>query len=234
MFIDATQYPKLAGNPYVALMHNCHRARYAELVSPEEAVQAAAEAGIATPPPGWKVYAELESSDIERLSGGGRRRVRLTVEEFDEGLPLVVIAIEAAGTSYVWAVPMWETGAQDWLREAVSQGRICLILNATDSSLTTTLVTSTGLIEREDELLRVAKVSRMPKGGDAHVFHMLDAGLRLMNGALEARSSAPEAVKELRVMVTGRGANAVHLMNTFVASAQMAQMLLPQADQAIQ
>ncbi|WP_152643520.1 hypothetical protein [Paracidovorax citrulli] len=233
MFIDPTQYPKLAGNPYVALMRNCNRARYAELVSPEEAVQAAAEAGIATPPPGWKVYAELESSDIERLSEG-RRRVRLTVEEFDEGLPLVVIAIEAAGTSYVWAVPMWEAGAQDWLREAVSQKRIGLILNATDSSMTTTLVTGTSLIEREDELLRVAEVSRMPKGVDAHVFHMLDAGLRLMNGALEARSSAPEAVKDLRVMVTGRGANAVHLMNTFVASEQMAQMLLPQADQAIQ
>ncbi len=233
MFIDRTQYPKLAGNPYVALMRNCHRARYAELVSPEEAVQAAAEAGIATPPPGWKVYAELESSDIERLSGGGGRRVRLTVEEFDEGLPLVVIDIEAAGTSYLWAVPMWETGAQDWLREAVNQGRICLILNATDSSLTTTLVTGTSLIDRVDELLQVTQVSRTPKG-DAHVFHMLDAGLRLMNGVLEARSSAPEAVKELRVMVTGRGANAVHLMNTFVASAQMAQMLLPQADQAIQ
>lgn len=233
MTIDPTQYPKLAGNPYVALMRNCHRARYAELVSPEEAVQAAAEAGNATPPPGWKVYAELESSDIERLSGGGRRRVRLTVEEFDEGLPLVVIAIEAAGTSYVWAVPMWEAGAQDWLREAVSQERICLILNATDSSLTTTLVTGTSLIEREDELLRVARVLRAPQG-DAHVFHMLDAGLRLMNGVLEARSSAPEAVRESRVMVTGRSANAVHLMNTFVASAQMAQMLLPQADQAIQ
>lgn len=63
-------------------MRNCHRARYAELVSHKDAAPAAAGARIAPLPPGPKVNAELESSDIERLSKGCRRWVRLTVEEF--------------------------------------------------------------------------------------------------------------------------------------------------------
>jgi len=232
MLIDQDSYPKLANHPYLPLLRNCQRARYAELVSPTEAAAMAADAGSTAAPGGWLVYAELERADVERLSVSGPRQVRLTVEEFAEGLPVVAIAIEAGETRYVWAVPMWEPEAQDWLRDAVRQTRISLVLNALDADLTTTLVTGTGLIRQADELLRVTKVARTP-AGDAHVFHMLDAGLRLMNGALEARSSASPAVSDVRVMMAARGANAVHVMNTFVASHQMAQLLLPQKEQAI-
>lgn len=233
MLIDQDSYPKLANHPYLPLLRNCQRARYAELVSPDEAAAMAADGGSTAAAGGWLVYSELERADVERLSVSGPRQVRLTVEEFADGLPVVVITIEAGETRYIWAVPMWEPQAQDWLRDAVRQTRISLVLNALDSDLTTTLVTGKGLIQQADELLRVTKVARIP-AGEAHVFHMLDAGLRLMNGAMEAASSASPAVSDVRVMVAARGANAVHIMNTFVASHQMAQLLLPQREQAVQ
>lgn len=233
MFTDLSQYPQLANSPYLFLLRNCHRARYAELLTPEEAAAMAADAGTSAPQGGWQVYAELERADIERLSVSGPKRARLTVEQFADGLPVVVISVHADDTSYFWAIPMWESGARDWLRDAVNLGRISLMLNSVDSALTTTLVTSANIGPQADELLRVTEVAHHP-ALDTHVFHMLTVGLLLMNGVRQTPSSASDPLTDVRVMVAGRGANAVHLMNTFVASHKMAQTLLPQEVQAIQ
>ena len=51
-----------------SLLLGCHRARYAELLSPTEVAEMAADAGLGAAPPGWVIHAELSSEDIEHLT----------------------------------------------------------------------------------------------------------------------------------------------------------------------
>lgn len=65
MFIDLTKYPKLTSRKDLPLLRNCHRARYTQLVSPEEVAEMAADAGIDGAPASWVIHAELSNEDIE-------------------------------------------------------------------------------------------------------------------------------------------------------------------------
>ena len=51
-----------------SLLLGCHRARYAELLSPTEVAEMAADAGLEAAPPGWVIHAELSNQDIEHLT----------------------------------------------------------------------------------------------------------------------------------------------------------------------
>ena len=216
-----------------SLLLGCHRARYAELLSPTEVAEMAANAGLEKAPPSWVIHAELSSQDIEHLTQCPKPLSRLVVQDFDGGLPVVILTAQVKGLRFQWAVPMWEKDAPLWLRDSVERGRITLMLNALDASVSVTMMTACDMLRNDDALLKAATVQKSPSG-DEQLFYMLNAGLRLMNHASGqfARTQGPPL--DSRVMVAGRGANAVHLMNTFVAAAQAAQALSTTADQVIQ
>ncbi|MBL0719740.1 hypothetical protein JI742_07545 [Piscinibacter sp. Jin2] len=237
MYIDQSQYPQLSQSAYLPLMRHCDRARYAELLSPGQAAEMAAEHGT-THIPGWVLFAELSRADIELLTQGSKLRMRLVVQDFEPGLPVVALSVEAEGMQFIWAVPMWETNAMDWLRSSIDRGQFGLVLTATDDTVTASFETGQSAMRDAEALLRAATVDDAPQG-DAHLYSMLSAGLQLMNGGLSlgpaaSAAQAPGATpRDLRVMVAGRGANAVRLMEVFAASTQVAQMLLPLGDQAM-
>lgn len=89
-----------------SLLLRCHRARYAELLSPTEVAEMAADAGLEAAPPGWVIHAELSNQDIEHLTQHPNPPSRLVVQDFDGGLPVVILTTQVEGLRFQWAVPM--------------------------------------------------------------------------------------------------------------------------------
>ena len=158
----------------------CHRARYAELLSPTEVAEMAADAGLEAPPPGWVIHAELSSEDIEHLTQQPKPPARLVVQDFDGGLPVVILTTQVNGLQCRWAVPMWEKDAQLWLRDSVERGCITLMLNAFDAAVSVVMMTACDMLRNDEALLRAATVQKQLIGNE-NLFHMLNAGLYLMN-----------------------------------------------------
>lgn len=211
----------------------CHRARYAELLSPTEVAEMAADAGLEAPPPGWVIHAELSSEDIEHLTQQPKPPARLVVQDFDGGLPVVILTTQVNGLQCRWAVPMWEKDAQLWLRDSVERGCITLMLNAFDAAVSVVMMTACDMLRNDEALLRAATVQKQLIGNE-NLFHMLNAGLYLMNDTSGKFARTQEPLLDNRVMVAGRGANAALLMNTFVAATQAIQALPTGADEVIQ
>ena len=155
------------------------------------------------------------------------------VQDFDGGLPVVILTTQVNGLQCQWAVPMWEKDAQLWLRDSVERGCITLMLNAFDASVSMVMTTACDMLRNDDALLRAATVQKQLIGNE-HLFHMLNAGLYLMNDTSGKFARTQEPPLDSRVMVAGRGANAVLLMNTFFAATQAAQALSTGADEVIQ
>jgi hypothetical protein len=206
------------------LLLGCHRARYAELLSPAEVAETAAVIGIQAPPQGWAIHAELSSSDIERLTQEKKLSSRLMVLAFESDLPIVVLTTQLQGIRFQWVVALWEADAQLWLRDSVKRGRIALMLSSFDSSACANLMTSASAFHRDGALLQAATVQKQPPANE-HLLHILNAGLSVMNDTSARLAPTQEPMLESRVMVAGRGANAVRLMNTFIAGVTMASSL---------
>jgi hypothetical protein len=213
----------------LSLLHGGCKARYAELLSPQEAIEMAAEAGIQAPPQGWVIHAELSSQDIEHVTQVPKLCTRLVVQDFDDGLPVVILTAQVKGLRLQWAIAMWEADAELWLRDSVERGRVVLMLSAIDTSVIVTLVTSLGAIQRENELLEAVTVQEMPTENE-HLFYMLNAGLLLMSDTSSQFSPPEESLLDSRVMMVGRGVNAIYLMNTFAAGVEWANSLLGPVD----
>jgi hypothetical protein len=218
---------------YPTLLQGCHRARYAELLSPEEVAEMSASDGLETAPTGWVIHAELSNQDIEHLTQLRKPLMRLVVQDFDGGLPVFILTTQVRGMRFQWAVPLWEADAQEWLKDSIERGRFVLMLKAVDAPVSVTLMTAQEVMQDADELLRAATVEKQPTG-DEHLFYMLNVGLRLMNDRSSRFASTQDLPNESRVMVAGRGANAVHLMNTFVAASAVAHSLAASAADVIQ
>lgn len=216
-----------------SLLLRCHRARYAELLSPAEVAEMAADAGLEAAPQGWVIHAELSSEDIEHLTQHPNPPSRLVVQDFDGGLPVVILTTQVQGLRFQWAVPMWEKDAQLWLRDSVERGHITLTLNAFDASVSATLRTACDKLRNDEALLKAATVQKRPTGNE-HLFYMLTAGLRLMNDASARFAGTQEHPLDSRVMVAGRGKNAVRVMSTFITATQTTKALSTGADEVIQ
>jgi len=218
---------------YPTLLQECHRARYAELLNPEEVAEMTASDGLENAPAGWVIHAELTNQDIEHLIQEQKPHTRLVVQDFDGGLPVVILTTQVRGLRFQWAVPMWEADAQEWLKDSVGRGRFALMLNAVDAPVSVTLMTAQDVLQDADALLRAVTVQKHPTG-DEHLFYMLNIGLRLMNDRSSRFAPTQELPDDSRVMVAGRGAKAVHLMNTFVAAAAVAHSLPASATEVTQ
>ena len=155
------------------------------------------------------------------------------VQDFDGGLPVVILTTQVNGLQCRWAVPMWEKDAQLWLRDSVERGCITLMLNAFDAAVSVVMMTACDMLRNDEALLRAATVQKQLIGNE-NLFHMLNAGLYLMNDTSGKFARTQEPLLDNRVMVAGRGANAVLLMNTFVAATQAIQALPTGADEVIQ
>lgn len=215
--------------PLLPMFQGCHRARYAELMSPDEMLELQADMGLNDRPPGWVVYAELSPEDIDLLSDRQSPGMRLQVLEFHEGLPVVVLSTQAEHVLFQWVIPMWQEGASAWLRDAISRGYFSMVVLAQNSSVSATLMAGEGMLERTDELLRAATPAFKPDGA-ARIFEMLSAGLEVMDA--EAPEIQPD-YQEIRVMVAARGADAMRLHEMYALGAELVEQNTVPAGTAI-
>jgi len=216
-----------------SLLHGCHRARYAALLSPEEAAEMAANTGIEEPPEGWVIHAVLSRHDIDHFTQDQLLPSRLVVQDFDDGLPVAIITTQVQGLRFQWAVAMWETDAQQWLRDAVQRRRFSLLLTAIDDSASVVVTTGAGAIRQDDGLLEAVTVHQQLTE-DECVYRMLHAGLRLLSDSSTRFAPDQDPPLDGRVMVAGRGANALLLMDTFAAGAVLARSLAATTGKVIQ
>jgi hypothetical protein len=231
--MDETTFAELNDHHFATLLRECHKARYAELMSPEDVAEVVAEEGTDQPAEGWLVFTELERQDIERLTSERLRSLNLTVRSFDDGLPVVVLSVLAQAVRYVWVVPMWEDDAQVWLRDAVDRGRIALAVNAVDAPLSVVLTTGQDVLPHADKLLAAAKVDRQPEGL-AHLFHMFSVGMEMLGEESGLQSGGHSTALDNRLMMVGRGENAGHLIGMFAASAELLSARHPSVRQTLQ
>lgn len=231
--VDESPSAGFAPNLRASWLRDCHKARYAELLSPEDIAELVGDEGGEPPAEGWLVFAELEQEDLARLTAERFRNLNLAVRDFDDGLPVVILTALAQHVRYVWVVPMWEVDAQVWLRDAVARGRIALVLNAVDAPQSVVLKTGEGVLQHTDALLAVTEVAWQPTG-EAHLFHMLSAGFEAISADASQVGGHLSPVVTTRLMVAGRGENAAHLMNIFAAGAELAQALPRLASEVIQ
>lgn len=196
------------------LYGNCHRARPAALLSPEDVAATAAEQYPSLRARGWALQAVLDDEDIELMaSQDGPQPMRFNVIELDRGLPLCVLVTQVGVVQWRWVVPMWEHGAMDWLREAIEQDRLLMLVESPTSTTGLTFLAGGGLFGRPKDLL----TSATPKSVSAEeaVFGMVLGGMKVMAPLAVLPPAGQRRPKHIRVMVAARGVNAVLLMETY-------------------
>lgn len=196
------------------LYGNCHRARPAALLSPEDVAATAAEQYPSLRARGWALQAVLDDEDIELMaSQDGPQLMRFNVIELDRGLPLCVLVTQVGDVQWRWVVPMWEHGAMDWLREAIEQDRLLMLVESPTSTTGLTFLACGGLFGRPKDLL----TSATPKAVSAEVavFGMVLGGMKVMAPLAVLPPAGQRRPRHVRVMVAARGVNAVLLMETY-------------------
>ncbi len=196
------------------LYGNCHRASPAALLSPEDVAATAAEQYPSLRARGWALQAVLDDEDIELMaSQDGPQPMRFNVLELDRGLPLCVLVMQVGVVQWRWVVPMWEHGAMDWLREAIEQDRLLMLVESPTSTTGLTFLVGGGLFGRPKDLL----ASATPKAvsDEEAVFGMVLGGMKLMAPHAVMPPASQGQPTHIRVMVAARGVNAVLLMETY-------------------
>ena len=108
---------------------------------------------------------------------------------------------------------MWEHGVVDWLREAVKQDRLLMLVESPTSATGLTFLAGGGLFGRPKDLL----ISATPKvvSPEEAVFGMVLGGMKVMAPLSVLPSAGQPRPKHIRVMVAAKGVNAVLLMETY-------------------
>jgi len=196
------------------LYGNCHRARPAALLSPEDVAATAAEQYPSLRARGWALQAVLSDEDIELMaSRGGPQPMRFMVIELDRGLPMCVLVTQIGHVQWRWVVPMWELGAKEWLREAIEQDRLLMLVESPTSTAGLTFLAGGGLFGRPKDLMRSA--TPKPVSPEESVFGMVLGGMKLMAPHAVMPPASHGQPIHIRVMVAARGVNAVLLMETY-------------------
>ncbi len=196
------------------LYGSCHRARPAALLSPEDVAATAAEQYPSLRARGWALQAVLSDEDIELMaSQSGPQPMRFMVIELDRGLPMCVLVTQIGDVQWRWVVPMWELGAMDWLREAIEQDRLLMLVESPMSTTGLTFLAGGGLFGRPKDLMNIATPKAVSP--EEAVFGMVLGGMKLMAPHAVMPPASQEQPTHIRVMVAARGVNAVLLMETY-------------------
>lgn len=193
---------------------NCHRARPAALLSPEDVAATAAEQYPGLRARGWALQAVLEDEDIELMARQqGPQPMRFDVIGLDLGMPLCVLVTQVGHVQWRWVVPMWEHGAMDWLREAIEQDRLLMLVESATAASGLTFTAGFGLFDRPQDLLASAQPKAVAP--EDAVFGMVLGGMKLMAPQAVEPPASQRRPEHIRVMVAARGTNAVLLMETY-------------------
>lgn len=184
------------------LMVNAHRFRPALLLSHEDA-----------PPPfvrehfpplgdqGHALYAMLSADDLELLSDtpARLRPMRFTMVDFFDGLPVAVYVVQVGKVQFRWAVPMWQSGAREWLMGVIEQEEVTLFLDTGHIGGTLAIVGQCPIRHDKTRILAAAS-SREPTAENGTLATLM-AALQLMREEVIAPFEGHPSPEAIRVMV---------------------------------
>lgn len=195
-----------------------HRARFSELLDPEETAAQLAASYPDIQHQGWTIRVELTPEEVELLEGQGHeRRLRVDIVHFSPGLPVAVLRTLAKGVEFRFGVPLWQPGAQDWLFDAVDGERLLVLLDLTDGNSGIALHGCGNLQVDRVSLISAAALAQQLDGEES-TYQMLIAGLRLLrDNALQPSPAAPTHMA-VRVALAGRGERAMAVVRHLMAN----------------
>lgn len=208
------------------LLDCCYDFRGAVLLTPDEMTLAARQRDI-TLAPGWGIRSVLSADEVEDLYGGRAPSVQVAVQQWLPDLPCLMLEVPCRSHHFMWVVPLWEEGARDWLETVVAQGRFTLLVDAQGGSRS---IATTSHAPRDcnfEALRKVATVRPMASMRQS-VEAMVMSGFRAM---LDRTSNPQDPQRALRTMVVARDGHAQPVLETFLRSADLGNVMLKMARQ---
>lgn len=208
------------------LLDRCYDFRGAVLQTPDEMALAARQRDMNLAH-GWGIRSVLSSDEVEDLYGGRAPSVQVAVQQWLPELPCLMLDIPCRRHHFLWVVPLWEEGARDWLETVVAQGRFTLLVDAQGGSrsIATTSHAPRGC---DFEALRKAATVQPMTSMLESVEAMVMSGFRAM---LDRTSNPQEPQRALRTMVVARDGHAQPVLETFLRSADLGNVMLKIARQ---
>lgn len=195
-----------------------HRARFAELLSPEQTASRLAESYPKTGHQGWALRVELTAEEIEVLEVQGHERyLLLDVVQFSPGLPVALLRTMAEGVEFRFGVPLWQPGASEWLLDAVDHERLLVLLDPVDDDYGIAMHGVGNLLVDRVSLISAAALARQADGEES-THQMLVAGLRLLQDNIVQPGPRTPVPLAVRVAVAGRGESALEVMSGLMAA----------------
>ncbi len=195
-----------------------HRARFSELLNPAETAARIAASFRDLDHQGWAIRVELTSEELELLESDGHAgHLQLDVVHFSPGLPVAVLRALAGGVEFRFGVPLWQRGAQQWLLDAVDREQCLLLLEPTDDDFGFALKGFGNLLVDRVSLISAATLTR-ELGADESQFHMLLAGLKLMQDRTAVAALPGSEPLVVLAAMAGQGKSAVAVMGALMAT----------------
>lgn len=195
-----------------------HRARFAELLSPEQTASRLAESYPELGYRGWALRVELTAEEVEVLEAQGRERyLQLDVVQLSPGLPVALLRTMAEGVEFRFGVPLWQAGASEWLLDAVDHERLLVLLDPVDDDYGIAMHGVGNLLVDRVSLISAAALARQPDGEES-THQMLVAGLRLLQDNVVQPGPQTLVPLAVRVALAGRGESALAVMGGLMAA----------------
>ncbi len=195
-----------------------HRARFSELLNPAETATRIAASFPELVYEGWAIRVELPSEELKLLETDGQADLmQLDVVHFSPGLPLAVLRAQEGGVEFRFAIPFWQSGAQQCLLDAVDREQFLLLVDPTDGDSSFALKGFGSLLVDRVSLIFAATLTRELSPAESRE-QMYLAGLKLMQDrSLPAPLSGSHRLR-VRAAVAGQGKDAVAVMGALMAA----------------
>lgn len=185
------------------------QARFSELLRPKEAAARLTESGSDLQCVGWAVRTELTTDEIELFqTGAGACPLQLDMEQFAPGLPVAVLRAMTQGVEFRFGVPLWLSGAPDWLLDAVDRDHLLVFLDRTGGDFGVALHGSGELHVDRLSIIAAATLARCPDGDESRQQMLVAAQRLLRHDGLKSARSGP-APRAIRASLAGQGPDAL-------------------------
>jgi hypothetical protein len=210
-----------------------YRARYSELLTPRQWSEHAAQVHKSCRERGYVIRSELSYDDVLRLTRAGRsNNMRIGTLTQATSSPMVLIAAQAEGIEYRWAVPLSTHDGAAWLREGLERRRFLIAVESTSMPVVGVLYLCA---EASDNLQRLAEpLEGPPASGTPSSEELMEAAVWLTTAERLPFDKRLPKPKDVRAMLTTAGPFAVELMNFFAGCALRSDALRDEGGRPVQ
>lgn len=192
------------------------RARFSELLSPEETAALLARSHADLGLRGWAIRAKLTAEEVQLLESNCREdSLELDVVQFVPGLPIGLLRTQSTEPEFRFGVPLWQPGAQDWLLDVVDHGRVFILLDSADGDVGVALHGGVKLLADRLSIIAAATLARY-LGGEESRREMFTAAIWLLEDDARRSHQSGQAPPAIGGSLVGRGASALAMMRCVI------------------